>query len=70
MIVTKNIDEESIKKYNKQYNNIDKFHDRFIILDKKILYHSGSSFKDIGKKCFAISKIQDDNFLKKVLEEI
>ena len=56
-VVTKNIDEISYKKYNEQYENIeiinnDKFHDRFIIIDKKILYHSGASFKDIGKKCF------------------
>ena len=44
-IVTKNINDILIKKYNKQYNNIeiiynDSFHDRFIIIDRKILYHS------------------------------
>ncbi|CDD29375.1 oRF6N domain [Clostridium sp. CAG:433] len=38
-----------IKKYNRQYHNLkviysDKFHDRFIILDKKVLYHSGASY--------------------------
>ena len=37
-----------IKKYNRQYHNLkviysDKFHDRFIILDKKVLYNSGAS---------------------------
>ena len=41
-IITKNIDEILIKKYKKQYNNIniiksDIFHDRFIIIDKDIL---------------------------------
>ena len=51
-----------IKKYNNQYHNLkviysDKFHDRFIILDKKVLYHSGASYKDLGNKCFAITKM-------------
>ena len=63
-IITKNIDEILIKKYKKQYNNIniiksDIFHDRFIIIDNEILYHSGASFKDLGNKCFAINKIID-----------
>ena len=42
IIVSKNIDEITINKYLKQYNNItfiinDIFHDRFIIIDKEIL---------------------------------
>ena len=74
-VVTKNIDEISYKKYNEQYENIeiinnDKFHDRFIIIDKKILYHSGASFKDIGKKCFGINRIEDSSYLKNILLKI
>ena len=74
-VITKNISEELIKKYDKQYNNVnviknDVFHDSFIILDRKILYHSGSSFKDLGKKCFAINKIENENILKNLLKEI
>ena len=74
-VITKNTSEELIKKYNKQYNNVDVikndvFHDRFIIIDRKILYHSGSSFKDLGKKCFAINKIQDKDFLELLLNKI
>ena len=49
-------------------NNI--FHDRFIILDKKILYHSGASFKDLGTKCFEISKINDLDVLNKLLAKV
>ena len=45
-----------------------KYHDRFIILDNKILYHCGASFKDLGKKCFCISKIENDNVLKELLK--
>ena len=63
------------EKYQKQYENLEiiinnKFHDRFIILDKKILYHSGASFKDLGNKCFAINKIEDENILKELLKNM
>ena len=64
-----------IKKYNRQYHNLkviysDKFHDRFIILDKKVLYHSGASYKDLGNKCFGINKIKDDEYLENILIKI
>lgn len=73
-IISKNINEELKNKYNKQYKNIkfinnNSFHDRFIIIDKKELYHSGSSFKDLGKKCFAISKLEDSEYLNKIIKE-
>ena len=52
-------------KYQKQYTNIELkinkiFHDRFIIIDDKILYHLGASLKDLGKKVFAFSKLDVD----------
>lgn len=55
-------------KYKEQYENIElvynnKFHDRFIILDYKILYHSGASFKDLGQKYFSINKIENEEIL-------
>ncbi|PIF03784.1 MAG: DNA-binding protein [Arcobacter sp.] len=55
-----------LEKYNKQYRNItlkeDKnFHDRFLIIDEKEVYHIGASLKDLGKKVFAFSKMQDFN---------
>ena len=64
-----------IKKYNRQYHNLkvmysDKFHDRFIILDKKVLYHSGASCKDLGNKCFAITKMEDKEYLETILKNI
>ena len=63
-IHTKNINTNLINKYQSQYNNITikinkSFHDRFIIVDNTTLYHCGVSFKDLGKKCFAISKIDN-----------
>ena len=74
-IYTENIDNISKEKYKKQYNNLeiintDIFHDRFIIIDNKVLYHSGASFKDLGKKCFAITKIEDNKIIKDLLERL
>ena len=71
-LYTKNTNEELIKKYQTQYNNLtiikkDNLHDRFIIIDKKILYHSGASFKDLGKNCFAINEVEDKTILKELL---
>ena len=75
IIISSNIDNILIKKYEKQYNNLKiinsrSFHDRFIIIDKKILYHCGSSFKDLGKKCFGINLIKDDYILKNIIKII
>ena len=74
-IYTENIDNISKEKYERQYNNLEiintnTFHDRFIIIDNKLLYHSGASFKDLGKKCFAITKIEDNNILKELLNKL
>jgi hypothetical protein len=51
-----------IQKHNAQYDPIEvkvfaKSHDRFLIIDEKIIYHIGASLKDLGKKWFAFSKI-------------
>ena len=66
--------ESDITKFNKQYPNLkikysNIFHDRFIIIDDN-LYHLGASIKDLGKKCFAINKIQDKDYLNKILTTI
>ena len=51
-----------------KYTNI--FHDRFIIIDNKELYHLGASLKDLGKKVFGITKIEDKYYLKNLMERI
>ena len=66
-----NLTKLDISKFNKQYPTLkvsrtNKFHDRFIVIDNKDLYHIGASLKDLGKKCFAISKIEDDEYIKKI----
>ena len=66
-----NLNKLDINKFNKQYPILkvaytNKFHDRFIVIDNKELYHIGASLKDLGKKCFAISKIEDDEYIEKI----
>ena len=74
-IISKNINEELKKKYTSQYTNVNfidnnSFHDRFIIIDKSLLYHCGSSFKDLGKKCFGINRIDDKKIVNSILESL
>lgn len=64
-----------IKKYSEQYHNLeiifnDNFHDRFIILDKKTIYHLGSSLNYAGKKIFAINKLEEISVLNNLLNKI
>ena len=70
-----NITKLDIQKFNKQYFNLklaytNKFHDRFIVIDNKELYHCGASLKDLGKKCFAINKMEDIKFIENVEKTI
>ena len=56
-----------LQKYKTQYQNIELLefknsHDRFLIIDKKEIYHIGASLKDLGKKWFAFSKFDIENF--------
>ncbi len=75
IIITKSINTADLEKYNKQYHNIQikmsiSFHDRFLILDETTLYHYGASFKDLGKKCFAINKIEDKKIFTELTNQI
>ena len=74
-LVTNKYNNIDYEKYKEQYDNVilvvnNSFHDRFIILDKKDLYHSGASFKDLGKKCFAITKIESKEILDSLLDKL
>ena len=68
-----NISKLDIQKFNKEYPILkvaktDKFHDRFIIIDNKELYHCGASIKDLGKKCFGINRIDDIEIINKFVK--
>lgn len=64
-IITKSISKQlklDSDKYNAQYKNLtikksNRYHDRFLIIDKSQAYHIGASLKDLGKKVFGFSKI-------------
>lgn len=57
--------ELDVQKANTQYPTfvIKKFnlsHDRFLIIDNKEVYHIGASLKDLGKKWFAFTILEND----------
>ena len=63
-----------INTFNKQYGllkiiNTNKAHDRYIVIDKTILYHIGASIKDLGKKIFSISE-SDSKLIVELLKNI
>ncbi len=67
--------ESEIDSFNKEYPTLTvkyttEFHDRFIILDKKTLYHIGASIKDAGKKAFEISEIEDNKQTEEILRRL
>mgnify|MGYP004441123477 FL=1 len=75
IIISSNMNANLRKKYLKQYNNIkfiknDSYHDRFIIIDRKIVFHSGASFKDLGRKCFGIHEIENYVEIEKLINEV
>lgn len=71
--ITKQL-EADIQKHNAQYPPIQvksftRSHDRFLIIDKKDVYHIGASLKDLGKRWFAFSKINlnPDDIINKLI---
>ena len=55
---------QDVAAFNAQYPKLEVkhtniFHDRFLILDGKTVYHIGASLKDAGKKCFAVLLLKD-----------
>lgn len=65
---------QDVQKFNAQYpqlnlNYTSKMHDRFLIIDKKTLYHIGASLKDLGKKCFAF-EVLDASLIPTILKNL
>jgi hypothetical protein len=77
IIYTKSISKAiqlDLERHNSQYSPIQikelrDSHDRFLIIDQKELYHIGASLKDLGKKWFAFSKM-DEKLLVFVLSRL
>ena len=75
IIISSNINYTLKEKYLKQYNNIkfinnESYHDRFIIIDRKRVFHCGASFKDLGKKCFGINEIENKIEREKLVNDV
>lgn len=70
-----NLAEKETSSFKSQYGKLgirytEEFHDRFLILDAKVLYHIGASIKDAGKKAFEISLNEDGKLLRSILERL
>ena len=70
-----NLTKKEISDFRNQYGPLtikptDEFHDRFLILDNKQLYHIGASIKDVGRKAFEISLNEDKGILKGLLSRL
>ena len=66
---------KDINKFNSQYpklsvKTIADFHDRFLIMDKTEVYHIGASLKDAGKKTFGITKIEENDLIKSLINKV
>ncbi len=67
------ISDADIKTFNAQYPKLavrynESFHDRFLIVDDKELYLIGASLKDLGRKCFAFTKL-DAGEIRRIKKE-
>lgn len=69
------LDQHDIDSFNAQYPQLNvrhttAFHDRFLILDGTEGYFVGASFKDAGKKGFAVSRIEDGELVDAILSRL
>ncbi len=70
-----NLNKKDIQKFNSQYpkltiKTMTSFHDRFLIIDNKEIYHVGASIKDAGKKSFGITKIEDKGIIESLIIKV
>ena len=70
-----NLTDKDITKFNSQYPKLTvkiskDFHDRFLIIDRKEVYHIGASIKDAGKKSFGITKLEVEELTKSLLAKV
>lgn len=77
LITSKNtkLTKTDIEKYNSTYNNLtiiynDEYHDRYFIIDKDKIYHSGNSVNHIGYRKSSIDVLQDKSIKQTILEDI
>lgn len=64
-----------VEKYNSQYTNLqiiysNTFHDRYFILDRKVVYHCGASLNHAGSKTFSINILEDEVLKKSLITNV
>ena len=69
------INKRLFEEYNEKYKNLElfinnKFHDRFLIIDRTIYYDLGTSVNYVGRKISIIKKINDDDTKKFIDDKI
>ena len=77
-IITKRntkLTQNELDKYGKQYHNLkviynNDFHDRYIIIDKKEIYHIGTSINYAGNKIFSINKLEDSIIINTLINTV
>ena len=78
IIITKKnnlLTDQDITKYNKQYHNLkvifnNSFHDRYFLIDNKLVYHCGTSINRIGYKTFSINLISDEEVCNLLISRV
>jgi len=73
-MIDKHLTPVAVAKFNKQnptllVKAVAAFHDRFLILDDKDLYHFGASLKDLGRQYCAVTKM-DAMFIPSIMQRI
>lgn len=73
-MIDKHLTPVAVEKFNKQnptltVKAVGTFHDRFLILDGKELYHFGASLKDLGRLYCAVTKM-DAMFIPSILDRV
>ena len=66
---------KEILDFNAQYGDCstfinDKYHDRFLIIDKNDIFHLGASLNYAGKKVFAITKMEDETIRDSIIRSL
>ena len=66
--------EAAARAFNNQYKGLevktsDEFHDRFVIIDDTDFYHFGASIKDLGRRSFMFSRIEEPEIVDKLRDK-
>ena len=64
-----------IQKYSETYNNLsifynDTFHDRYFIIDRNKIYHSGNSINHIGFRKSSINALRDESIKNHIIKDL